>query len=122
MIALRGLHSALRPYAEYAVRVAHAYGVNPVITSVFRSSQEQAQLYDAYVESLRRGVFRTPGQPQYPANRPGDSAHNFGFAWDSWVPEHQQETWNAIRRWVGWDVLANDLIHAQLPGWRSYVS
>ncbi len=104
------------------MRVAHAYGVEPQVTSVYRPWSEQERLYDAYVASLEAGTFGKPGGVKYPANRPGDSAHNFGLAFDSWVPEHQQGTWNAIRRWVGFEVLENDLIHAQLPGWRRYVA
>ena len=49
MIALRGLHAGLRPYAEYAVRVAQHYGIRPEITSVYRSWSEQQELYDNFV-------------------------------------------------------------------------
>ena len=111
MIQLRGLHSQLRPYAEYAVQVAHAYGLRPVVTSAYRSNAEQARLYNR---------FRS-GQSRYPANRPGDSAHNYGLAWDSWVPDEDSSTWVEIRRWIGWGVPANDLIHAELPDWRRYL-
>jgi hypothetical protein len=41
MIQLRGLHAELRPYAEHAVRWANHYGINPTITSVYRTFREQ---------------------------------------------------------------------------------
>jgi len=107
---LRGLDSAVRPYAEYAHEIARYYGLDPTITSTFRGWSEQ--------QALRSRWER--GESRFPANRPGDSAHNFGWAWDSVVPEADQALWDAIRRYVGFEVLENDLIHAQVPNWRSY--
>jgi len=107
---LRGLDSRLRPYAEYAVQLANQYGISPTITSTFRSWEEQQRLRSRWER----------GESRFPANRPGDSAHNFGWAWDSVVPAGEQALWNAIRRYVGWEVLENDLIHAQLPDWRRF--
>ena len=102
----------LRPHAEYAVQIANAYGIQPVITSVFRSWAEQTRLRSRW----------EAGQSKWPANRPGDSAHNYGWAWDSWVPDHQMADWAAIRQYVGWEVPGNDVIHAGLPDWRQYRS
>ena len=110
MMQLRGLDSRLRPYAEYAHEIANYYGIDPTVTSTFRSWESQ---------TLLRGRFER-GESKYPANRPGDSAHNYGWAWDSVVPDHQQDLWDQIRRYVGFEVLPNDIIHAQLPDWRSY--
>ena len=110
-IGLRGLHRDVRPAAEYAHRVANYYGIEPVVTSTFRSWTEQAQLRRKYEE----------GRSNFPANRPGDSAHNYGLAWDSWVPEAQRPAWKAIREWVGFQVPGNDWIHGQVPNWRQYV-
>lgn len=121
-IGLRGLHPNLRPYAEYAVEVARKYGVPVEVTSVYRSVSEQSELYDNYQRCLREGRFgREPGC-MYPANRPGDSAHNFGLAWDSTVPARYQAWWDYVRRAMGFEVLSNDRIHAQLPSWRRYVA
>jgi len=106
------MDSRLRPYAEYALKIAHYYGITPTVTSVYRSWAEQTKLRARYLA----------GQSRWPANKPGDSAHNFGWAWDSVVPASQQEAWNTIRRYVGWEVLPNDRIHGQLPSWRSYRS
>lgn len=119
---LRGLHPALRPYAEYAITVANNYGVRPEVTSVYRSKAEQQELYDNYVRCLREGRFGKERGCMYPANRPGDSAHNYGLAWDSWVERQYQAWWDYVRRALGWEVPANDRIHAQLPNWRSYLT
>jgi len=110
MIALRGLDSRLRPYAEYTFQLAQYYGLTPRVTSVFRGWAQQARLRDRWERGLSR----------WPANRPGDSAHNFGWAFDTAVPESQQADWDAIRRYVGWRVPEHDYIHAELPDWRQY--
>jgi len=109
-IALRGLDSRLRSAAEYTLQMAQAYGLNPQITSVYRSWADQQKLRNRYEAGLSK----------WPANRPGDSAHNFGWAFDSWVPDDQMALWAAIRRYVGWEVFDSDIIHSQLPGWRQY--
>ena len=111
MIALRGMHRELRPYAEYAHQLALEYGINPRVTSVFRSWTEQAALRRRYEAGLSR----------YPANRPGDSSHNYGLSWDSVVPPAEMPLWIEIRRAIGWKVPSRDDIHGELPGWRSYV-
>lgn len=111
MIQLSGLHGALRPYAEYAIQVANAYGLRPYVTSTYRTFDEQARLYSRY----RAGLSK------YPANRPGDSAHNFGLAFDSWVPDQEMDLWTQIREAIGWRVPRNDLVHSELPNWRTYV-
>lgn len=120
-VALRGLHSQLRPYAEYALEVAQAYGLEPVVTSVYRSWENQARLRKNYERCLATGQFGRTPECRYPANRPGDSAHNYGLAWDSWVPDAQMPLWRTIRAWVGWRVPEHDQIHAELPEWRQYV-
>lgn len=111
MIALRGMHPELRPYAERAHEIARAYGLNPTVTSVFRTWENQARLRKRYEAGLSR----------FPANRPGDSSHNFGLSWDSWVPDAQMPLWVGIRQYIGWRVPPNDDIHGELPGWRGYV-
>ncbi len=110
MIALRGMHAALRPAAEYTFELAHYYGIEPRVTSTYRSWADQRRLRARW----------EAGESRWPANVPGDSAHNFGWAFDSVVPEPQQATWDAIRRWVGWRVPESDYIHAELPDWRAY--
>lgn len=126
MIAFRGLDPQLRPYADAAMRMAGEYGLSPIVTSVLRTMDKQRLLRDNYERCLAAGVQGTdvsfgPGLScKWPANRPGDSAHNYGVAFDSWVPPEQMELWVAIRRHIGWHVPDNDVIHAELPNWRSY--
>jgi hypothetical protein len=128
VIALRGLHPALRPYAEAALKIAAANGLSPQVTSVYRSLGEQTQLRANYEKCLANGRFPSdtayaPGLScRWPANRPGDSAHNFRFAFDSWVPAEQMPLWRAIREYVGWRVPDNDVIHSELPDWRTYLA
>lgn len=128
MIAFRSMHPELRPYAEYAHEIARTYGLNPEVTSVTRSWTDQSKLRANYEACVARGLFPGgaslgPGLScRYPANRPGDSAHNYGVAWDSWVPAQEMPLWVAIRRYVGWAVPDNDQIHAELPNWRTYLT
>jgi len=127
MIALRGLHLGIRPYAEYAVNLAQYYGLAPQITSVYRGMAQQQRLRSNWEDCVARGLYPSATSLGYglsckwPANSPGDSGHNYGLAWDSWVPDDQMADWVAIREWVGWEVPPNDQIHAQLPSWRSYI-
>lgn len=121
-LALRGLHGDVRPYAEQALHLARMYGLSPVVTSVFRSWTEQAELRRNYERCLASGEFGLTSRCRYPANQPGDSAHNYGLAWDSWVPPEQRPLWRLIREYIGWRVPEGDWIHAEVPGWRQYVS
>lgn len=124
-LRLSGLNPGLVPAAEYTLQLGEAYGLKPTITSVHRSMAEQGELRRNYETCLARGEPITPKninpRCRYPANRPGDSGHNWGLAWDSWVPAAQMQLWAAIRRAVGWTVPEHDLVHAELPSWRSYV-
>lgn len=119
---LRGLNEALRPNAQWALDVAAYYRVPVEVTSVYRSTSEQRELYDNYLWCLRSGQFGRTAECRYPANRPGDSAHNYGLAWDSVVSPEFQGWWDYVRRYAGFEVLPNDRIHAQLPNWRSYLT
>jgi len=110
VFALRGLDAEVRPYAEYAFQLAHYYGLTPVVTSTFRSWAEQRTLRAKWEAGLSK----------WPANRPGDSAHNFGWAFDSWVPDERMAMWAAIRQYVGFRVPERDIIHAEVPSWRQF--
>jgi LAS superfamily LD-carboxypeptidase LdcB len=67
-----GLVYWLRPYAYYLYQVAAYNGLHPRVTSVYRSYQRQAVLYDNY----RRGLSALPAAP------PGRSKHQYGLAFD----------------------------------------
>jgi hypothetical protein len=109
------------------MQLAQQYRVPVTVTSVRRTIEQQAKLRANYELCLARDVFPseksfTPGMScRYPANRPGDSAHNYGLAWDSWVPDGYWELWNAIREYCGFRLDPNDRIHAEVPGWREVV-
>ena len=111
----------MRPAADFAIRVAQFNGINPIVTSAFRSFTQQATLRRKFERCVTQGRFPSPPDCRFPANRPGDSAHNYGLAFDSIVPAHQLATWTAIREWVGFGVPANDVIHGEVPGWRQFV-
>ena len=112
MFALRGLEPDVRQLAECAVQVANSVGIEPVITSTRRSWAEQTVLRHRWEAGLSA----------FPANRPGDSAHEYGLAWDSWVPDDQMARWKLIRECVGFRVPEGDLIHAERPNWRSSIT
>lgn len=105
-----GLEQALVPYADGAMEMARAYGIEPQVTSVRRNWAQQERLY----ADFRAGVSR------FPANPPGFSAHQYGVAFDSVVPDHQLALWNAIRAHFGWKLYANDPVHAEYPNWQRY--
>ena len=117
---LAGLDPNVREAAEWALYWADYYGVPVTVTSGYRSWETQARLRRNYEACVASGEFgRTPGC-RFPANRPGDSAHNWGWAWDSTVPDQYQDWWDYVRELAGFKVLANDRIHAEVPDWRSY--
>lgn len=119
MIALRGMHEQLRPYAEYAHQLAEAYGIHPTVTSVKRTWEKQLELWNNFQRCKAEGKYPWAEGCRYPANQPGDSSHNYGLSWDSWVPAGDMPLWIAIRRYVGFRVPDHDPIHAEYPEWRS---
>lgn len=88
-------------------------GMRPTITSGYRDLEKQAALYAARASN------------PYPVNRPGDSAHNYGLAFDSSFAAREKPLymplWTKIREAVGFRVPPNDLVHAEYPWWRQLV-
>ncbi len=122
-ISLRGLHPVVRESAELALRVAGDLGIPVQVTSAYRSYAQQTRLRRNFEECVARGDFPHKPGCRFPANRPGDSSHNFGLGWDSWAPEgNQRDAWIYLRELIGFNVPANDHVHAEVPGWRSLVS
>lgn len=123
-IALRGLRPEVRNAAEWCLQVAQLNGIPVTVTSATRTWQEQSALRARYERCLARGPVR-PDNPdrecRYPANKPGDSAHQFGLAFDSYTPPEYSDVWAYVRRLVGFYVPDHDLPHAEVPGWREYV-
>ena len=108
---LADVHPDVESAAENALAWAEWFGIPVRVTSGFRSLQEQARL---------RRAFLT-GRSRFPANAPGDSSHNFGLAFDSRVAREDLSDWTIIREWIGFRVPDNDVIHAEVPGWRRFV-
>lgn len=121
-LTLAGLHPQVRAAAEWALGVADYYKVPVEVTSGYRSWAEQTRLRRNYEQCVATGRFPSGPDCLYPANRPGDSAHNWGLAFDSTVADWLQPWWTAVREAAGFRVLSNDVIHAEVPGWRSVVS
>jgi LAS superfamily LD-carboxypeptidase LdcB len=71
-VVFDGLLPELRPAAIELLRVAQRAGLRPQVTSVRRSSQQQAALYARYLR----------GESDLPAAPPGTSQHEFGMAFD----------------------------------------
>jgi hypothetical protein len=109
-LRLTGVHPEVRFWAEVALDVADRFDVPVSVTSGFRSLDDQARLRALWEAGLSR----------FPANRPGDSSHNFGLAFDSQVSPQHQALWDRIRQLVGFELLQNDEVHAQVPGWRRF--
>ena len=119
-IALRGLDPDVRAAAELALSWGEFLGLKPRVTSGFRSLEDQARLRARWEAGLS----------EFPANRPGDSSHNFGLAFDS-VPQvdhihlsgqqfDADEVWRIVRELAGFRVPENDRVHAEVPGWRRF--
>lgn len=106
----KGLEPALVPYAERALAMAARAGIQVKVTSTRRNWAQQEELYSRY----------RAGLSSLPANPPGESPHQWGVAWDSSVPPHQQAAWDQIRAAIGWKLYPHDPVHAELPNWRAY--
>lgn len=120
-LKLSGLDPTVREYADWCLRIADYYGVPVTVTSGFRSWEHQQRLYTNYLQCLQAGRMGKSPDCKYPANAPGDSAHNWGLAWDSWVPDEYMPWWVYVREYAGFRVPSNDRIHAEVPNWREYV-
>jgi len=69
---LSTLHPLLVPHAEYLLRVGRRYDGRLVVTSARREPRKQAELYYKWIS----------GESKIPANRPGTSLHEYGWAFD----------------------------------------
>lgn len=104
--------------------VASHFGVPVTVTSVLRDQKRQAELRRdwelcgmpgecSWCAPLRRTVC--------PANRPGDSSHEWGLAWDSSTEPRYMPWWTYVRQLAGFRVPPGDEVHAEVPGWRELV-
>ena len=105
--SLSGLIDELRPYARELDRAVHASGLRGSFTSTLRSHAEQKRLYDRYLR----------GEAQFPAAPPGQSAHEYGYAFDYLVsPYDYQESAGAYWIDLGGVWHASDAVHFEYPG------
>lgn len=126
MTGLSTLHPEVRARVEWLLAVARANHIPVTITSTGRSSAKQAALRANYERCVAAGAFPssrslTPGMTcKYPANRPGDSSHEYGLSFDSSVPAEWMPAWIQLRELAGFRVAdeQGDPIHAEVPGWR----
>lgn len=120
-LKLLGLEPSVKEAAEWCLEVADFYAVPVTVVSGKRSRSEQARLYRNYQQCLASGRFGRTKDCMYPANPPGQSAHEYALAWDSVVEPRLMNWWAQVRRAAGFHVLENDLPHAEAPNWRAYV-
>ena len=120
-IKLTPLHPEVKAAAEWSLAWSDFYGVPVTVTSGFRSWAEQTRLRRNFEQCVATGRFPSAPDCLFPANVPGDSSHNFGLSWDSVTEPRYQAWWNHVRELAGFEVLANDVVHAQVPSWRQFV-
>jgi hypothetical protein len=121
-LKLQGLQPAVKAAAEWALSLADYYGCPVAVTSGYRSWADQEKLYTNYVQCLQTGAMGLTADCKYPANKPGDSSHNYGLSWDSSVPADWLPFWNYVRQLAGFKTYPNDPVHAEVPDWRQYVT
>lgn len=98
------LREPFRHYAEALFREAQRLGLQPRVTSTYRSYQEQARLYRAYQR----------GNHPYPVLPPGSSLHNYGLAIDL-VSDDNPRLGAIWRSWGGSWGGSSDPIHFEWP-------
>lgn len=118
---LLSLDPSIKAAAEWAIGWADFYGVPLTITSGRRTFEEQARLRRNFEQCVATGRFGQGPDCRFPANRPGESAHNFGLAFDSVVPDEFMPWWIEVRRLAGFTVHESDKPHAEYPSWRDFV-
>lgn len=108
---LWGMNPFVATHARLTAERAAAFGLTVTITSGHRGCAEQRRLRNKWLR----------GESPFPANRPGESAHQYGLAWDSSV-NVPAWFWEDVRRRAGWCVPSNDPPHAEVCGWERFVT
>ena len=105
--SLSSLDATFARYVTWLLAVARYYGLQPVVTSTYRSYQEQAELYRRYQE----------GRSSLPAAPPGRSKHQAGLAVDIDLPNSRQYLpWlGAVWQSIGGRWFASDPVHFEAP-------
>jgi D-alanyl-D-alanine carboxypeptidase len=112
--SLNQLIPELVPYARELIRAANAAGLQPRVTSTRRSYADQKRLYDRYLA----------GASEYPAAPPGQSAHEYGWAFDMIVSPLEElpavgQYWESLGG--VWGGHYHDNIHFEYPGFKATV-
>lgn len=114
-IKLVGLYAPWAEWCRWAVAELARRGYSGTVTSGKRSAVEQSRLYQAYIARGRTGL---------PAAPPGRSAHEYGLAIDFEVDQGkgspQQRAVIALMKSWGAEVVPNDPVHFQYPGYRQF--
>lgn len=105
MMSFDGLVPGLGYYAQWLYNWAISQGLEPRVTSVRRTSAQQAALYRRY----QLGLSDLPAAP------PGQSLHEYGFAFDMVTNDHGVAAgamWNRMGgRWS-----PSDWVHFEYRG------
>ncbi len=109
--SLNQLVAEMRPWARALVDLAGRAGLAPRVTSTRRSHSEQGRLYRSYLA----------GKNPYPVAPPGESAHEFGYAFDLAIsPMTDANLRDLGQVWTGWGGVwggvFDDPIHFEFPG------
>ena len=101
---LNSLVAELAGPAREFVEALGAARLLPQVTSTLRSTSEQRRLFDRY----QRGLSKFPAAP------PGQSAHEYGLAFDLTCQDQEL----AGRTWLEWGGFWSpaDYVHFELPG------
>ena len=105
--SISDLDPELASFARDLVDAAGRAGLQPRITSTIRSHSEQRRLYNRFLA----------GQAGYPVAPPGQSAHEYGLAFDMVVSpmEALADVGYTWQQWGGgWN--GSDAVHFELPG------
>jgi LAS superfamily LD-carboxypeptidase LdcB len=100
---LDGMQPWLVPYAQWLLSAMERYGDGPQVTSVYRSPQKQAWLYDRFLKGLNK----------YPVAPPGRSYHEYGRAFDVVLRSKRYALWGAVWKAMGGQWFPSDEIHFQ---------
>jgi len=120
------LHPKLRPYAEAFINKARNMGHNVIITSGYRTHEEQTELYSYGRTKFKDANGNKKGIVTYA--QAGESFHNFGLAFDfveivGGVAQWQKTPWDKLGKlgkeigleWGGdWPGKKKDMPHFQM--------
>lgn len=124
--ALTDLHAIFRPKAEEFLVATTKAGLDVLVYCTRRTMEEQAELYAC--GRTKPGKIVTKAQP-------GQSAHNYGLAFDGAPLIHgrmawdDHEAWQTYGRvaadlgleWAGTWVSFKEMPHIQLPNWKQHI-